>query len=289
MTERRTLDLASIMLFKVPTSKELFVKHQIKTQKKYGQNFIFDSNVTNKIAKSTNLDLSSFEVLEIGPGASTLTQSILRLNPKKLTVIETDNNLIPLLEDLKKYFPQQLEIIHRDALKINESEIMQQKPYVIISNLPYNIGTELIFKWILQSHCHIKCIVVLLQKEVVERILAIKDSKKYGRLSIIINLLCDTKFLFDVNPQSFTPAPKVMSSVIRISPKENLDISKEEISRIEKVAKHAFGMRRKKIKTSLKSIFPNSEEVLKNLNIDSNLRAENLTIEQFRRIAGECQ
>ena len=106
---------------KIPTSKELFTKYHIKTQKKYGQNFIFDSNITDKIARSTNLDLSNFEILEIGPGASTLTQSILKLNPKKLTVVETDDNLIELLHDLKSYFPQQLEIIHHDALKIDET------------------------------------------------------------------------------------------------------------------------------------------------------------------------
>ena len=270
---------------KIPTSKELFTKYHIKTQKKYGQNFIFDSNVTDKIARSTNLDLSNFEILEIGPGASTLTQSILKLNPKKLTVVEADDNLIELLHDLKSYFPQKLEIIHHDALKIDETKIIEQRPYIIISNLPYNIGTELIFKWLLKNHQHIKCMILLLQKEVVERIIATKDNKKYGRLSILINLLCDTKLLFDVKPQLFTPSPKVISSVIRISPKENLDITKDEIRKIEKVVKYAFGMRRKKIKTSLKPILPNGEKDLQTLEIDPNLRAENLTIAQFKKIS----
>jgi 16S rRNA (adenine1518-N6/adenine1519-N6)-dimethyltransferase len=269
----------------IPTSKDLFIKHRIKTQKKYGQNFLFDGNITDKIAKSTNLDLSSYEVLEIGPGASTLTQSILKLNPKKLTLVEADKKLIPLLEELKKHFSKQLEVIHDDALKICEVDVIEQKPYVIISNLPYNIGTELIFKWILQSHRHIKCMVLLLQKEVVERIVAKKDNKKYGRLSILINMLCETKLLFDVSPHSFTPAPKVMSSVIRISPRENLDISEDEIFQTERVVKYAFNMRRKKIKTSLKSILPDSQRDLLSLNIDPNLRAENLTIDQFRAIA----
>ena len=269
---------------KLPSSKELFTKYHIKTQKKFGQNFLFDSNITDKIAKSSNLDISLYEVLEIGPGAGTLTQSILKSNPKKLTLVETDKNLMPLLTDLQQYFPNKLQIINQNALKINESEVITKKPYIIISNLPYNIATKLIFKWLNNHHQDIKCMILLLQKEVVERILAKKDTKKYGRLSILINLLCDTKYLFDVNPKSFTPPPKVMSSAIRISPKKDIKITKEEILSIEKVTKYAFNMRRKKIKTSLRPLISNIEEILHKLNIDPNLRAENLTIEQFRDI-----
>jgi 16S rRNA (adenine1518-N6/adenine1519-N6)-dimethyltransferase len=260
----------------------LVKKYDLFAKKSFGQNFIFDSNLTDKIAKCAG-SLKDFEVLEIGPGPGSLTRSILGHHPKKLTVIEMDPRFLPLLEEIKSFHPT-LEIINADALKIDEAKIIQQKPFKIIANLPYNVGTELVFKWIENYGADIDLMILMLQKEVVERIVAKPGSKKYGRLAVMVNFLCDTEYLFDVSPNSFTPPPKVTSSLVKIIPKKQ-KIKKEQIKKLSQVVAAAFNQRRKKIRSSLKSIAPNIEEIFTKLNIDQNLRAEQLTIEQFLAIA----
>ena len=262
----------------LPTTSALIKKYNLNAKKSFGQNFILDANLTDKIAKCAG-DLSNFEVLEIGPGPGSLTRSILKQNPQKLTVIEMDPRFQPLLEEIKSSYPV-LEIINDDALKIDEKKLIGDKAFKIIANLPYNVGTELVFKWIENQDLNLDLMILMLQKEVVERIVAKPGSKKYGRLAVMVNFLCETEYLFDVSASSFTPPPKVTSSLVKIIPKK-IKVEKAQIKKLSWVVQAAFNQRRKKIRSSLKSVNPNMETILEKLNIDQNLRAEQLTIEQF--------
>ncbi len=271
----------------LPTTSELIKKYGLDAQKSLGQNFILDKNFTDKIVRSCG-NLSGVEVLEIGPGPGSLTRSILDANPKKLIVIEKDKRCIAALEELKNFYGARLEIIEGDAVEINESNIFFDSSltpsldkFKIIANLPYNIGTQLIFKWLKISN-KISSMHLMLQKEVVERIVAKPSNDHYGRLAVMINFLCETKKVFEVNRSVFTPPPKVTSAIVEIIPRQK-PLFDVEFSKLEKVAALAFNQRRKMIKSSLKPI-ANIEEILEKLNIDSKLRAENLTIEQFCQI-----
>ena len=194
------------------SSSDLIKKYNISAKKSLGQNFIFDKNLTDKIVRCAG-ELNNSKILEVGPGAATLTLSLLKNNPEKLIVVEKDQRFFSLLEEIKSFYPNQLEIICADALLIDEKKLFGNAPFKIIANLPYNIGTKLLFKW-LENYQNIEMMILMLQKEVVERIVARAGNKDYGRLAVMVNFLCATEFLFDVNPACFTPPPKVISSKI---------------------------------------------------------------------------
>jgi 16S rRNA (adenine1518-N6/adenine1519-N6)-dimethyltransferase len=297
----------------LPTTSETIKKYGLDAKKSLGQNFILDSNLTNKIARQAlekELDFSDFEILEIGGGPGGLTKSILSLNPKKLTVIEQDSRCIAALEEIKTFYPNQLEIIQGDALKFDISSFVSNatprlagnqdiilkngelspprlagnpRKIKIIANLPYNIATELLFKWLLKIG-NIDLMILMFQKEVAERIVAKSNSRAFGRLAVMVNFFCDTKKLFDISPSSFTPAPKVTSSLVMIKPKAK-PIMDVDFRKLEKVTAAAFSQRRKMVKAGLRTINPNSEKWLEDCGIDPTLRAEQLTLEQFGKLA----
>lgn len=246
--------------------------HQIHPLKKHGQNFIFDSSLCDKIVRASGLDENS-NVLEVGPGTGGLTRSILQKNPKLLTVIETDERCIPLLNEIKEHYPK-LNIIKQDALKLNLNDLKLGK-LSIISNLPYHIGTELVIRWLKEASL-VTSITLMLQKEVVERICAKPSTKAYGRLSVICSLITTVEKCFDVAPTAFYPPPKVYSATVKLTPLENIP-SRDLISKVELITKMAFAGRRKMIKSSLKNLTPNISELLAKLDISDNCRAENLT------------
>jgi len=263
----------------------LIKKYGLDAKKSLGQNFILDKNFTDKIARAAG-DLSHTNVLEIGPGPGSLTRSILDAGAKKLIVIEKDERCLEALKELKKFYGDRLEIISADALEIDETKIFPSKEkFQIIANLPYNIGTVLLFKWLRISD-KISSMHLMLQKEVVERITAKPNENHYGRLAVMVNFLCKTKMVFTVSPSVFTPPPKVTSAIVEIIPREK-PLCDVEFKKLETVVAGAFNQRRKMIKSALKSVFENPEMVLKKAEIDTNLRAENLTIEQFCRLASE--
>jgi 16S rRNA (adenine1518-N6/adenine1519-N6)-dimethyltransferase len=264
------------------STSQLIKKYQLDAKKSLGQNFILDSNLTDKIARSAG-DLQNFEVLEIGPGPGGLTRSILKNNPKKLTVIEQDQRVIPLLEEIKSYYPENLFIVNDDALKIDENKLITGKPFKIIANLPYNIGTVLLFKW-LENYQNISSMVLMLQKEVVERIVAKAGTKKFGRISVMVNFLCETEYLFDINPAAFTPPPKVTSSLVKITPRAKplMDV---DIKILGQITQAAFGQRRKMIRSSLKPLGVDIEVLLGKCKIDPTFRAEQLQLKDFGLLA----
>ena len=271
------------------STSELIKKYQLDAKKSLGQNFILDKNFTDKIAKSAG-DLSNFEVLEIGAGPGGLTRSILDAGVKKLIVIEKDQRCILALRELQEFYGSRLEIIEGDALEIDETKIFaENSQFKIIANLPYNIGTVLIFKW-LKILPKIASMNLMLQKEVVQRICAKIGDKNYGRLAIMLNLLCDTKMLFEVNKMVFSPPPKITSAIVQIIPNgEKIEkyFEKNNLKKFEKVVQQAFNQRRKMLKSSLKGAFINQDlaEIFAKCNIVGTKRAEELTIEEFWKMS----
>ena len=283
----------------IPSTSQTIKKYGLNAKRSLGQNFILDSNLTDKIARQAG-DLAGFQVLEIGGGPGGLTKSILKLNPDKLTVIEQDDRCIAALEEIKTFYPQ-LEIIKGDALKFDIAGFaadfqppsapdkscattisINRKKIKIIANLPYNIATELLFKWMFSLQ-NVELMILMFQKEVVERIVAKPNTKAFGRLAVMVNFFCETKKLFDISPSSFTPSPKVTSSLVMIKPRAK-PIADVDFKDLEKVCAAAFSQRRKMIKAGLRSICEDSEVWLKRCDIDPSLRAEQLTLEQFGKL-----
>ncbi|WP_341758771.1 16S rRNA (adenine(1518)-N(6)/adenine(1519)-N(6))-dimethyltransferase RsmA [Candidatus Tisiphia endosymbiont of Ditula angustiorana] len=259
-------------------------QHGIVPIKKYGQNFIFDSSLCDKIVRVSDLQEND-SVLEVGPGTAGLTRAILSHNPKSLTVVETDARCIPLLTEIRELYPN-LHIIHSDASKFDLSTLSHDKTHdkiTIISNLPYQIGTELVIKWLKKSYL-ISSMTLMLQREVVERICGKVGTKSYGRLSIICQLLCSVEKCFDVNPQAFYPAPKVHSAIVRLVPFDN-PLTSEVIGKVELITRLAFSERRKMIKSSLKKLTPYIEDLLSQLKIDNSSRSENLSPQDYLSLA----
>jgi len=265
----------------LPSIAKLAAKHGIAPLKKLGQNFIFDETLCDKIVKASGLQDGNI-ALEIGPGPAGLTRSILKASSGTLTVIEMDARCIPLLEEIKTVYPN-LIIKQADALKVNLSELVTGKKLTIISNLPYNIGSVLLTSWLLQSE-KINSMTLMLQKEVVDRIIAKAGTKSYGRLSIICQIVCKITKCFDVSPKAFYPEPKIWSSVVRLEPKENIP-NLLLLTKIEQITNLAFSGRRKMIKSSLKALSPDISIILEKLSINQSLRAEDLLPDDYLALA----
>lgn len=255
---------------------EIIKKYNLITKKKFGQNFLTSENILDKIVAVAG-NIENKNILEVGPGPGGLTTSILKQKPKKLISVEIDNDLFEILKvEFDKY--NNFEVINEDALKINESKYFDNNINVI-ANLPYNVGTNLLLKW-LNNIQLFESFTLLLQKEVVERIVAKPCTKDYGRLSIITQALCDAKKMFNIKPESFIPPPKVMSSVVYIKPKQNIE--NINIKKLGIITQTLFSQRRKKIKNAinllLKQNFINSNSII---NIDLDKRAEELSVDEY--------
>lgn len=271
----------------LPTTKEFVQKYDLMAKKALGQNFLLDSNITDKIVRLSLAvqklsDLRQEQVIEIGPGPGGLTQAVLKQNPKKMIVIEMDGRCISILEEIKAFYPQ-LQIVNGDALKFDWQHAVKENGKVhILSNLPYNISVVLLTTW-LQQMDNFKSMTLMFQKEVGDRIMAAVGTKDYGRISVISQLQCQVEKLFDLPPTCFTPAPKIWSSVLLFRPKKDM-VEKALLEKVEKLTGLAFGQRRKMIRQSLKSV-PNIGVCLEELGIEPTLRAENLTPEDYLNIA----
>jgi 16S rRNA (adenine1518-N6/adenine1519-N6)-dimethyltransferase len=264
--------------------KDLAKKYGIFAKKSLGQNFIFDLNLTDKITSKAAISKND-HIIEIGSGAGSLTFSILKQNPKSLTIIEKDQRCIALLQELQEFFQDKIDtkikIIEADFLELNLAEIITNKSK-IISNLPYNIATKILF--LLLDHIqNIDLMILMFQKEVCQRITAKNNSKKYGRIAVMVNFLSQTKYLFDIAASNFTPVPKVESGLVEIKPRAK-PIFDIDLNLLAKITQIAFNQRRKMLKSSLKMLSKDSEKWLKRANIDPTLRPENLTLENFANL-----
>ncbi|AHC39199.1 16S rRNA (adenine(1518)-N(6)/adenine(1519)-N(6))-dimethyltransferase RsmA [Ehrlichia muris] len=255
--------------------------NKINPKKELSQCFISSTNITDKIVNYAG-NISDYSIIEIGPGLGTMTYSILNQNPKKLISIEKDSRLLPIHEKIVKEYQGKYEFILSDALNIDLRNIVEP-PVKVIANLPYHIATPLLIKWTDYIN-FFTSFTLMFQKEVADRIVAQPNSKSYGILSILIQLLSNTYKMEDFGPEIFSPQPKVMSSVINIivlsEPRFHVNHNK-----LFQVLKTTFSERRKMIRSTLKKLTHNADEILQSLNIANNLRPENLSIEQFCKIA----
>ncbi len=261
----------------LPPLREIIRTFGLGAKKSLGQHFLLDINLTGRIARAAGL-LNNKHVVEIGPGPGGLTRSILAQEPKSLTVIEHDRRCIDALHELQTAYPETLLIMEADAMNMDLSAL-DPRPSVIISNLPYNVGTALLIKW-LNGLDGIERMVLMFQTEVAERIAARPGTASYGRLAILTQWLCKTRILFNVDKRAFTPPPKVMSTVIEIVPR-NKPLADAELSKLENVTRAAFGQRRKMLRSSLKTLGIKPEDA----GIKPERRAEELTIEEFCALA----
>jgi 16S rRNA (adenine1518-N6/adenine1519-N6)-dimethyltransferase len=255
-----------------------------KAKKSLGQNFLIDRNVLEQIVNA--VEITNKEVLEIGPGSGNLTTFILRRNPKKVYVIEKDDDLALLLEDK---FNDDIKIINNDVLKISENKISNEK-LTVFGNLPYNISTEILSKWIvnLDKNFWFESLVLMFQKEVAERIIAESNTSKYGRLSILSNWKLNIKKIIDIKPQSFSPRPKIDSALLLFTPKKNF-FELKDAKNLEMITRIFFSQRRKMLKKPFNQIFKNAKEVAEKFNIDLNLRPQNLETEMYFKLVKEYE
>jgi 16S rRNA (adenine1518-N6/adenine1519-N6)-dimethyltransferase len=256
----------------------------IKAKKSLGQNFLIDREVLEKIVSIT--DITNKEVLEIGPGSGNLTTYILKKKPKKLYVVEKDDDLAILL---KEKFDTEIEIINDDILKVSESNISEQK-LSVFGNLPYNISTEILSKWILNigSNFWFNSLVLMFQKEVADRIISEFNNSNYGRLSILSSWKLNVKKILDIKPQSFSPRPKIDSSLLLFTPKENFFELKDP-KNLEKITRIFFSQRRKMLKKPFNQVFDNGKEVAEKFGIDLNLRPQNLEPDVYFKLVKEYE
>ena len=256
----------------------------VKAKKSLGQNFLIDREVLEKIVSIT--DITNKEVLEIGPGSGNLTTYILKKKPKKLYVVEKDDDLAILL---KGKFDTEIKIINDDILKISESTISDQK-LSVFGNLPYNISTEILSKWILNigSNFWFDSLVLMFQKEVADRIISEFNNSNYGRLSILSSWKLNVKKILDIKPQSFSPRPKIDSSLLLFTPKENFFKLKDP-KNLEKITRIFFSQRRKMLKKPFNQVFDNGKEVAEKFGIDLNLRPQNLEPEVYFKLVKEYE
>jgi 16S rRNA (adenine1518-N6/adenine1519-N6)-dimethyltransferase len=257
----------------------------IKPKKSLGQNFLIDKNIIEKIINTVEINNKS--ILEIGPGTGNLTKNILKKNPKKLIVIEKDESLVQLL---RKNLDKKIKIINEDILNVNENKL-DQDILTVFGNLPYNISTEILCNWILNmknKNFWFDNLILMFQKEVADRIIAKFNTKNYGRLSILSNWKLEIEKICDVQPSSFFPKPKIDSSVLLLKPKLNF-FPLTNPKNLEKLTRIFFMHRRKMLKKSYNLLFNGNLNIANKLNIDLNLRPQNLNFETYYKLSEEYE
>ena len=256
----------------------------IKAKKSLGQNFLIDKKILEIIVNCTKIEKKT--IVEIGPGTGNLTSFILNENPSKVIVIEKD---IQLAKYLEKNFKNKLTIINDDILNVDETSLDKDN-VIVFGNLPYNISTEILSKWIinLKDNFWFDHLILMFQKEVADRIIAKFNTSSYGRLSIISNWKLNVKKICDIKPESFSPKPKINSSLLFFSPKKDFFKIKNPIN-LEKITKVFFNQRRKMIKKPYNQIFNGNQEILKKYEIDLKLRPQNLSCDTYYKLVYEYE
>jgi 16S rRNA (adenine1518-N6/adenine1519-N6)-dimethyltransferase len=269
----------------LPPLREVIARHGLEARKALGQNFLFDMNLTRRIARAAG-PLDAVTVIEVGPGPGGLTRALLLEGARHVIAIERDDRALGALAEIAAAFPGRLTIVAGDALAADYATLAAGQRVRIIANLPYNIATPLLTGWLEGERWppFFESLTLMFQKEVAERIVARPGGKDYGRLSVLCQYRCAVKKLFDVNRSAFTPPPKVTSSIVELLP-----IAAPQptcsVARLSQVTAAAFGQRRKMLRTSLKSLIDTPEPLLSELGIDPTLRAEQLPVSAFARLA----
>ena len=256
----------------------------VKPKKSLGQNFLIDKNVIKKIVSISKI--LNKDVLEIGPGTGNLTEYILKEKPNKIFLIEKDKILC---DQLRLKFQNKVVIKNDDILKTNENDISDNK-LIVFGNLPYNISTKIVCNWILklEQDFWFSELILMFQKEVADRIISKINSSNYGRLTIFLNWKMDIKKVFDISPTCFYPKPKIQSTLVHFTPKNNY-FKLNESKNLEKITRIFFNQRRKKIKTPFNIIFKDNVNILNNLNINLNLRPHNISQDIYYKLTEEYE
>jgi 16S rRNA (adenine1518-N6/adenine1519-N6)-dimethyltransferase len=270
----------------LPPLRDVIARHELSARKALGQNFLLDLNLTAKIARSAG-DLTGCDVLEVGPGPGGLTRGLLAEGARRVVAVEKDARCLPALAEIAAAYPGRLQVVEGDALAIDHAALLTP-PVRIVSNLPYNVGTELLTRWLdvpvwppfWQS------LTLMFQREVAERIVAKPGSKAYGRLSILAQWRCEARIVMDLPPEAFTPAPKVRSAVVHLTalpaPRHPADPAV-----LGRLTAAAFNQRRKMLRAALRGLAPDIEDRLRAAGIEPTERAEQLSIAQFCALARE--
>jgi 16S rRNA (adenine1518-N6/adenine1519-N6)-dimethyltransferase len=267
-------------LANLPPLREVIAAHGLDARKRLGQHFLLDLNLTRRIARAA-APLDQGLVIEVGPGPGGLTRALLLEGAERVVAIEIDARAVGALKELQAVADGRLEIVEADALKVDLAAL-GPPPRRIVANLPYNVSTALLVGWLHQAD-QITDMVLMFQKEVVDRLAAQPRSKDYGRLSVLAQHVCTVQRLFDIAPSAFVPPPKVVSSVARLRPRPAGRLA--DLRPLEKVTAAAFGQRRKMLRSSLAGVFASPVAVLEGLGLPPTARAEELSVDDFVRLA----
>ncbi len=268
-------------LARLPPLRETIAAHGLDARKRLGQHFLLDLNLTRRIARAA-APLGEGTVIEVGPGPGGLTRALLLEGAARVVAIEVDRRAITALQDLQDAAPGRLDLLEADALEVDLAGL-GSPPRRIVANLPYNVSTALLVRWLHQAG-QIADMVLMFQKEVADRLAAMPRSKDYGRLSVLAQHVCIVQRLFDVAPSAFVPPPKVTSSVVRLTPRPVGD-RLVDLAILERVTAAAFGQRRKMLRRSLAGLFADPAAVLTGLGLRPTARAEELGVADFVRLA----
>lgn len=283
MTEddKDTAESAGKPAVALPPLRDVIARHGLSANRGLGQNFLFDLNLTGRIARAAG-PLDAGTVIEIGPGPGGLTRALLDHGAREVIAIERDRRFLPVLAEIAAAYPGRLNVIEGDALKIDAAKL-GSKPRRIVANLPYNVATPLLLNW-LSAGTAFASLTLMFQKEVADRLLGQPRSKDYGRLAIAAQWRAEVRRLFDVPPRAFTPPPKVTSTVVQLIPRQE-PLYPADAEMLERVAAAAFGQRRKMLRQSLRRVSPLAEEIIQSQGIAPTARGEELSIEQFCALA----
>lgn len=268
----------------LPPLREVIAAHALSAKKSLGQNFLFDLNLTRRIARAAG-PLEGETVYEVGPGPGGLTRALLAEGAAKVIAVERDGRCIPALKEIAAAFPGRLEIVEADALELDEAGLLGGRARVA-ANLPYNVATALLVKWLTPPAWppFWSSLTLMFQREVAERIAAAPGSDAYGRLSVLAQWRARAKILFEVSPRAFTPPPKVTSAIVRLDPLKK-PVAPADARQLERVTAAAFGQRRKMLRQSLKSLAPDAEALLRTAGVDPTRRPETLSVAEFAALA----
>ena len=268
----------------LPPLREVIARHGLSARKSLGQNFLLDLNLTRRIARAGG-PLVGAHLVEVGPGPGGLTRALLLEGAAHVTAIERDSRVVPALLEIAEAADGRLTIVEADALDFDFSALADGRPLRIVANLPYNIGTPLLTRWLSAEPWppYYASLTLMFQREVAERIVARPGTKQFGRLAVLSQWRTRPQILFGVSSRAFTPPPKVDSAVVRLEPRPEAE--PVPVSAVEAVTAAAFGQRRKMLRSSLRSLWPNPAPVLDALGITPTLRAEDLPLADFLALA----
>ena len=268
----------------LPPLREVIAAHGLRARKSLGQNFLLDLNLTARIARAAG-DIAGADVLEVGPGPGGLTRGLLMEGARRVVAVEKDERCLPALAEIAAAYPGRLEVIHGDAMAGGLLERLAQ-PRKVCANLPYNVGTELLVRWLTMGWPPPwETLTLMFQREVAERIVAEPGSKAYGRLSVLAQWRSTARIALTLPPEAFTPPPKVRSSVVHITalPEPRFPADPKAL---ERVTAAGFGQRRKMLRASLRGLAPDAEDRIRAAGLEPTQRAETVGVDGFCALAG---